>query len=59
MGKHVSADRKMEAINRYYNGESKRSLAIENNIKTTMISSWITRYERDGFEGLFDKNRRS
>ncbi|MBR3264575.1 MAG: transposase [Erysipelotrichaceae bacterium] len=52
-----SQEFKMEIINRCRNGESKRSLAIANNIRPSMIRSWLKRYEKDGYNGLIDKKK--
>lgn len=46
---------KLEVINRHLSGEPKSSLAIEYNIKRTMIDYWIKRYEENGYNGLKDK----
>jgi transposase len=48
---------KMEVINRYQNGEAKNTLAVEYDIKRSMIDSWLKRYEKDGYNGLIDKKR--
>ncbi|MCR4854804.1 MAG: helix-turn-helix domain-containing protein [Erysipelotrichaceae bacterium] len=52
-----SPEFKMEIINRCRNGESKGSLAIANNIRPSMIRSWLKRYEKDGYNGLIDKKK--
>jgi transposase len=52
-----SQEFKMEIINRCRNGESKGSLAIANNIRPSMIRSWLKRYEKDGYNGLIDKKK--
>ena len=49
---------KLEIINRYYNGESKNSLAIEINASYTVVSSWIQKYEQLGYNGLIDNRGR-
>ena len=49
---------KLEIINRYYNGESKNSLAIEINVSYTVVSSWIQKYEQLGYNGLTDNRGR-
>lgn len=49
---------KLEIINRYYNGESKNSLAIEINASYTVVSSWIQKYEQLGYNGLTDNRGR-
>lgn len=46
---------KLEIINRYYSGESQRSLAIELNVNHSVIQSWIKKYEQFGYNGLIDK----
>ena len=52
MGKHVSADKKMEAINRYYNGETAVKLEKEYGLSPNYLYRWIRKYEEEGFEGL-------
>jgi len=52
-----SPEFKMEVIKQYMEGEPINSLAIANNIRWTMIDSWIKRYEKDGYNGLVDKKR--
>ena len=56
MGKHVSADRKMEAINRYYNGETAIKLEKEYGLAPNYLYRWIRKYEKEGFEGLTSKS---
>lgn len=46
---------KLEVINRHLSGESKKSLAVEYNIKRAMIDQWLKRYEENGYNGLKDK----
>lgn len=46
---------KQEIINRYYAGESQRSLAVELNVNNSVICSWIKKYEQIGYNGLIDK----
>ena len=52
---NFTADFKLEIIKRYYNGESKNSLAIEINVSYTVVSSWIQKYEQLGYNGLSEK----
>ena len=56
MGKHVSADKKMEAINRYYAGESAIKLEKEYKLSPNYLYKWIRKYEKEGFEGLASKS---
>ena len=46
---------KLEVINRALNGESKKSLAVEYNITSSQIISWLKKYEEFGYNGLIDK----
>lgn len=46
---------KLEIINRYFSGESQRSLAVELNVNNSLIYSWIKKYEQFGYNGLIDK----
>ena len=55
---NFTADFKLEIIKRYYNGESKNSLAIEINVSYTVVSSWIQKYEQLGYNGLTDNRGR-
>lgn len=41
MGKHVNADKKMEAIHRYYNGESAIKLEKEYGLSPNYLYRWI------------------
>ena len=52
--KNFSKEEKLAIINRYYAGESQRSLAIEINVGTGVIHSWISKYEKLGYNGLID-----
>ena len=56
MGKHISADIKMEAINRYYNGETAVKLEKEYGLSPNYLYRWIRKYEKEGFEGLTSKS---
>ena len=56
MGKHVNAERKMEAINRYYNGETAIKLEKEYGLAPNYLYRWIRKYEKEGFEGLTSKS---
>ena len=57
--KSFTPDEKLAIINRYYAGESKTSLAIEINVIIRVISQWISKYEKFGYNGLIDKRGRS
>ena len=48
----------MAIINRYYAGESKASIAIELNVVYSVVSQWISKYEKLGYNGLIDKRGR-
>ena len=52
--KTFTIDEKISIINRYYAGESKRSLAIEFNISDSLIHQWVSKYEKLGYNGLID-----
>ena len=52
-----SAEKKLEIITRFINGESKNSLAIEYNIERSNISSWLKKYEELGYDGLKEKSK--
>jgi len=52
--KTFSIDEKIAVINRYYSGESIRSLAIELNVNFSVVNSWIKKYEQMGYNGLID-----
>jgi len=52
--KEISIDEKIATINRCYAGESKTSLAIELNVNSGLIVSWIKKYEKMGYNGLID-----
>ena len=52
-----SPEFKMEVIHRYLGGEAKNALAVEYGIKSSMIDSWLKRYEKGGYNGLIDKKR--
>ena len=53
-----SIEEKISIINRYYFGESKRSLAIELNLNVGVIHQWISKYEKLGYNGLIDNRGR-
>ena len=53
-----SAEEKKSIINRYYSGESKRSLAIEINVNYSVVHQWILKYEKLGYNGLIDNRGR-
>lgn len=52
-----SPEFKMEVIHLYLGGEAKNALAVEYDIKSSMIISWLKRYEKDGYNGLIDKKK--
>ena len=56
--KTFSIEEKIAIINRYYAGESKSSLSIEINVNTGLISRWISKYEKLGYNGLIDNRGR-
>ena len=53
-----TSDFKLGIIKRYYNGESKSSLAVELNVDYGVIYSWIKKYEQLGYNGLIDNRGR-
>lgn len=56
--KRFTIEEKQAIINRYYAGESKTSLAIEINVNVGVIYSWISKYEKLGYNGLIDNRGR-
>ena len=54
VSKTFSIEEKIAIINRYYAGESKSSLSIEINVSISVISKWISKYEKFGYNGLID-----
>ena len=52
--KKFTINEKIAIINRYYQGESMRSLAIEINVTTGLVFHWISKYEKLGYNGLID-----
>lgn len=56
--KSFTIEEKIAIINRYYAGESKRSLAIELNVGDSIIYQWIKKYEQLGYNGLIDNRGR-
>jgi transposase len=52
--KIFTVDEKINIINRYYAGESQRSLAIDLNVNGGLIYQWISKYEKLGYNGLID-----
>jgi transposase len=56
--KSFTIDEKIAIINRYYAGESKNSLALELNVNTSVVNSWIKKYEESGYNGLIDNRGR-
>lgn len=56
--KEFTLDEKITIINRYYSGESKNSLAIELNVNDSLITQWISKYEKLGYNGLIDNRGR-
>ena len=56
--KVFTIDEKIAIIKRYYSGESKSSLAVEINVSFSVVSSWISKYEKLGYNGLIDKRGR-
>ena len=51
-------EEKISIINRYYSGESQRSLAVEINVNDCVIYNWILKYEKLGYNGLIDNRGR-
>lgn len=51
-------EQKISIINRYYSGESQRSLAVELNVNDYVIYKWILKYEKLGYNGLIDNRGR-
>lgn len=56
--KTFTIEEKLAIIDRYYAGESKSSLAIEINVRDSLIHQWITKYEKLGYNGLIDNRGR-
>lgn len=56
--KEFTADEKITIINRFYSGESKNSLGIELNVNDSLITQWISKYEKLGYNGLIDNRGR-
>ena len=52
--KFFTIEEKIAIINRYYAGESQRSLAIEINVGSSVVYQWISKYEKFGYNGLID-----
>ncbi len=52
--KAFTVEEKIAIINRYYAGESQRSLSIELNVNTSVVYQWISKYEKFGYNGLID-----
>ena len=52
--KSFTIEEKIAIINRYYAGESKISLSTEINVNIGVISRWISKYEKLGYNGLID-----
>ena len=51
-------EEKIAVINKYYQGRSKSSLAIEMNVSIAVISQWVSKYEKLGYNGLIDNRGR-
>ena len=51
-------EEKIAVINRYYRGESKSLLATEMNVDYGVVSQWISKYEKLGYNGLIDNRGR-
>ena len=52
--KTFTVEEKKAIINRYYAGESQRSLSIELNVNGSVVYQWISKYEKFGYNGLID-----
>lgn len=53
--KQFTIEQKIESIQRFYNGENKDSIAFDLNISTSVLSNWIEKYEKIGYNGLSEK----
>lgn len=53
--KHFTIKQKIESIQRFYNGESKDSIAFDLNTSTSVLSNWIEKYEKIGYNGFSEK----
>ncbi len=49
------ADYKLQIVNRLIAGETVTSLACEYNLEMSVVSSWLERYRKNGYNGLIDK----
>ena len=56
--KSFTIEEKLAIINRYYAGESQRSLAIEINVGSSVVWQWVSKYEKLGYNGLIDNRGR-
>lgn len=56
--KIYSPDEKLAIINRFYQGESKTSLAVEINVSRSVVVQWVSKYEKLGYNGLIDNTGR-
>ena len=56
--KSFTIEEKLAIINRHYQGESQRSLAIELNVNGSVVYQWISKYEKFGYNGLIDNRGR-
>ena len=55
--KVISSETKLEIIQKYKNGCSKKQLAIEYLVTITQINKWVTQYEELGYDGLENKKK--
>lgn len=53
-----SIEEKIKIINRFYAGESISSLSAEINVADTLVSKWVLKYEKSGYNGLIDNRGR-
>ena len=52
MGRHRSAEEKIEILNRYFNGETAVKLQKEYGLSDNYLYRWINKYKTEGVEGL-------
>ena len=56
--KTYTIDEKLKIINRFYAGESISSLSAEINVAYSLVSKWVLKYEKSGYNGLIDNRGR-
>lgn len=52
MGRHRSAEEKMEILNRYFKGETAVKLQKEYDLPDNYLYRWINKYKNEGYDGL-------